>query len=312
MANVTNSTTFQLRTYGVGHVTLYVNTSTLHQSTGAKVILANQFPIVQLSVGKSRVITWISFTVGWIYIAAWSLSFYPQLIENWRRKSVTGLNFDFLLLNVVGFTCYAIFNVCLAFVPSFQEAYSSRYPLSSVPVELNDVVFAIHALILTLLIISQTFIYERGGQKLAIWSMSYVSAILISAFILGVLVATNLFHKLDYIYFFSYVKLSITLIKYIPQAYFNYRRKSTVGWSIGNILLDFTGGSFSILQMILISYDFDDWRNIFGNPTKFGLGMISICYDIIFILQHYWFYRSSSTSHTVLRSEGCNDGDENS
>lgn len=35
----------------------------------------------------------------------------------------------------------------------------------------------------------------------------------------------------------------------------NYRRKSTVGWSIGNILLDFTGGSLSILQMFLLAYN---------------------------------------------------------
>ena len=35
----------------------------------------------------------------------------------------------------------------------------------------------------------------------------------------------------------------------------NYRRKSTEGWSIGNILLDFTGGSFSILQMFLLAYN---------------------------------------------------------
>ena len=39
----------------------------------------------------------------------------------------------------------------------------------------------------------------------------------------------------------------------------NYRRKSTVGWSIGNILLDFTGGSLSILQVsfILTSFIFN-------------------------------------------------------
>ena len=37
--------------------------------------------------------------------------------------------------------------------------------------------------------------------------------------------------------------------------YLNYQRKSTVGWSIGNVLLDFTGGVFSILQMFLISYN---------------------------------------------------------
>lgn len=35
----------------------------------------------------------------------------------------------------------------------------------------------------------------------------------------------------------------------------NFRRKSTEGWSIGNVLLDFTGGSFSLLQMFLQSYN---------------------------------------------------------
>lgn len=39
------------------------------------------------------------------------------------------------------------------------------------------------------------------------------------------------------------------------QAYMNYRRQSTEGWSIGNVLLDFTGGVLSILQMTLQSYN---------------------------------------------------------
>jgi hypothetical protein len=46
---------------------------------------------------------------------------------------------------------------------------------------------------------------------------------------------------LDFVYICSYIKLGITLVKYVPQAYMNYRRKSTMGWSIGNVLLDFTG-----------------------------------------------------------------------
>lgn len=60
---------------------------------------------------------------------------------------------------------------------------------------------------------------------------------------------------LDFLYYCSYVKLFITLIKYVPQAYMNFRRKSTLGWSIGNILLDFTGGFLSICQMFVISYN---------------------------------------------------------
>ena len=99
----------------------------------------------------------------------------------------------------------------------------------------------------------------------------------------------------------------------------NFRCKCTVGWSIGNVLLDFTGGTLNILQMFLISYNYgnylsillvylshnifcvsiliflfihsDDWKSIFGDPTKFGLGAFSICFDLLFMIQHYILYR---------------------
>lgn len=80
----------------------------------------------------------------------------------------------------------------------------------------------------------------------------------------------------------------------------NYRRKSTVGWSIGNILLDFTGGILSMLQMILNAYNYDDWDSIFGDPTKFGLGLFSVCFDILFIIQHYILYRYVLDQYVIL------------
>ena len=96
---------------------------------------------------------------------------------------------------------------------------------------------------------------------------------------------------LTLLYFYSYVKLSITIIKYVPQAWMNYKRKSTEGWSIGNILLDFTGGVLSVVQMFLLALNYDDWSSIFGSPTKFGLGLFSILFDLLFIFQHYVLYR---------------------
>lgn len=61
----------------------------------------------------SKPLIYISITIGWIYFAAWSISFYPQMIINFRRKSVVGLNFDFLALNIMGHTLYAVFNSSL-------------------------------------------------------------------------------------------------------------------------------------------------------------------------------------------------------
>lgn len=39
------------------------------------------------------------------------------------------------------------------------------------------------------------------------------------------------------------------------------------------------------------NYFLDDWDSIFGDFTKFGLGIFSIAFDVLFILQHYVFYR---------------------
>lgn len=44
----------------------------------------------------------ISSFIGWSYFVMWSVSFYPQLVINYRRKSVAGISLDFLALNVAG------------------------------------------------------------------------------------------------------------------------------------------------------------------------------------------------------------------
>ncbi|VDO99023.1 unnamed protein product [Heligmosomoides polygyrus] len=88
-------------------------------------------------------------------------------------------------------------------------------------------------------------------------------------------------------------------------AVLNFRRKSTSGWSIGNVLLDFTGGCLDILQMCLQCWNVSDWSAFFGNPVKFGLGLISILFDILFIVQHYVLYRHASrTTRTESKSGG--------
>ena len=60
---------------------------------------------------------------------------------------------------------------------------------------------------------------------------------------------------LDVIYYLSTVKLIITLLKYLPQALLNYRRKSTHGWAINASLLDLMGGVFSLAQMFLLAWN---------------------------------------------------------
>lgn len=68
---------------------------------------------LRITIARSDTIIIISAIVGWIYFAAWSVSFYPQIYINFKRKSVIGLNFDFVVLNLMGFTLYSVFNAGL-------------------------------------------------------------------------------------------------------------------------------------------------------------------------------------------------------
>ena len=77
----------------------------------------------------------------------------------------------------------------------------------------------------------------------------------------------------------------LSFIKYSPAVYWNYKRKSTKGWSIFNILLDLVGGSFSLASGGIST---ENGLNI----AKFALALLTIVYDLIFIFQHYVLYRN--------------------
>lgn len=172
---------------------------------------------LRVTVAISTPLIYVSIVVGWIYFVAWSVSFYPQIAINYQRKSVVGLNFDFLALNIVGFAMYGIFNMALFWDPNIQDEYFLRNPRGLNPVLINDVVFAIHALLATAITIGQCFIYERGDQRVSTTARIILGIFGVAIVVFGILVGTNVIQWLDFLYYCSYIKLTITLIKYIPQ-----------------------------------------------------------------------------------------------
>lgn len=115
---------------------------------------------------------------------------------------------------------------------------------------------------------------------------------------------------LSFLYLLSYQKLFISTTKGIPQAMLNHRRKSTEGWSIHNILCDFCGGLFSVGQLLLDCWATDDWSGIRGDPLKFGLGLVSMLFDIFFCVQHFVLYPSPPPQPPRGRGGGEEDGED--
>ncbi|KAL2266266.1 hypothetical protein VTJ83DRAFT_5618 [Remersonia thermophila] len=247
------------------------------------------------------------FGVG--YFLAWSLSFYPQSIHNFKRKSTSGTTVDFPLINTLGFAAYFVYNAAFYYSPLIRAQYAARYKGLTPTVQFNDIAFAAHAFVLSAITTSQYLLPAAWGFAPSFGNKP-------SRFILGVFfgcvtgVAVVVFTVLaspdrdstetvsswvwlDALYALSYVKLIITLIKYTPQVIVNYRNRSTRGWSIWQILLDVLGGVLSLAQQSIDSYLQHDWSGITGNPVKFALGNVSMVYDSIFMVQHYVLYRDA-------------------
>ncbi|XP_044502263.1 cystinosin homolog isoform X2 [Mangifera indica] len=228
----------------------------------------------------------ITFEIlGWVSFLSWSACFYPQVILNYRRKSVVGLNFDFVVLNLTKHSSYLIYNVSLYFSPAIQKQYFQRYGFDQmIPVAANDVGCSIHAVLLT-----------RGVQRVSRISLAIVSAVWLSAaFCFFIALPTHSWLWL--INIFNSIQVFMTLIKYTPQVVMNFRRKNTNGFSIGYVLFDFSGGSTSYTQMIVQSVDQHSWVNFYGNIGKTLLSLVSLSFGLVFMCQHYLLYLANKAS----------------
>jgi cystinosin len=234
----------------------------------------------------------VSSLFGWIYFASWSMSFYPQVVRNHRRKRVTGLSLDYVALNFTGFLCYTIFNLFM---------FVRRDP----SVQLNDLLFSLHASFMTSVVILQIALYREKGAALKV-SPFVVILIVTTTYVLLLTTIVIAFRRSTFdvlLYMLSVVKIFMTLVKYVPQAVMNHRLKSTVAWSVHNNTLDLVGGVFSVSQSVLDSVVQHDPTIITHNPIKIALGIISMLFDVVFFVQHHLYKDVEDERLPLIASE---------
>jgi len=247
----------------------------------------------------------VSSVIGYIYFVCWSVSFYPQIITNYERKSIEGLSTDAAVMAVVNYICYTCYNGFFFWDEGIRHQYKKRYgPDATITVQSNDVAFSIHALLLCLIMFGQVVHY--GGLQQYPLSKVTIFTVLIIGFgslIYCLCIIFNIqgnFNWIDFLYILATIKLVLTIMTYIPQVMLNYERKSTVGWNIWNVLFDFSGGTLSMVQLITDSVDLNNVKEgLLGNWAKLLLGVITLIFDMIYLLQHFVFYRRvSHDGHT--------------
>nr|CAG8581271.1 14644_t:CDS:2 [Entrophospora candida] len=137
----------------------------------------------------------VSNVIGWTYFLAWSISFYPQAILNWKRQRL-----------------FMVFNLTFFFSEEIQKEYQ-----------------------------------DKNGNK------------------------DNLVRAND----------------------------------------DFTGGVLSNFQLIFDAYLTNNWSGIKGDFVKFGLGFLSITFDLLFMIQHYLLYQDHEDYNPIADRTGLLENNDN-
>lgn len=155
------------------------------------------------STASSNNSSWNTFSgiLGYTYFVSWTCSFYPQIITNWYAPTEArkGVSLDFCVWNIVGFVCYAIYTTSFRFSTVVREEYAHRFGDGNtttttaaantnystmfayydgnntttnhdedaavvVPqVQINDVAFAWHAVLLSTITLAQLAWFSGGG-----------------------------------------------------------------------------------------------------------------------------------------------------
>lgn len=260
--------------------------------------------------------------LGFIYVWAWSVSMYPPILTNWRQKSSTAVSRDFIMLNTTGYL-YLLISLTLQlylWIPTPEPAATDGpKPADTRPkVTQFDFWYCLHGFVMNIVLVTQV-IY---GRKL--WNFEsdnhqnrmkpYYHKILVISLVLFVILTLRFtfqtsFYGWDNLGTLSYcnslfaLKIAMSLVKNIPQAFHNYERKSLKGFAIQSVLLDVTGGAASLLQLVLqISGEQAfDASTLAANFGKIGLALVTLLFNFIYISQWLIYRDSEPTGSNVIK-----------
>lgn len=213
--------------------------------------------------------------LGVTYVFLYSVGFYCQAYLIHKLKFSGGYSLDFQFLNIIGYVFLSINNI--NFVVANNGSYDTWI----------DLFFPVHALLISLVILCQSWRYPKGINQ------GNTSVY----FILGViLMMTMAFQPLncefsscnprDLYVFMGLTKTVISMTKNTYQVFLSYDNQTTYGFSQMSVTLDVIGSTLSLIQMVLIIY-FKQQHFLLShvNWPKVTLSVQSLVFDVIFMKQ---------------------------
>jgi uncharacterized protein with PQ loop repeat len=102
------------------------------------------------------------------YTIVWSVSFYCQVYTTWKSKRGDGYSLDFQFLNIIGFGYYSGYNI-------YDYLHNNTKAEG-----IMDMVFSIHAFLISVVLVFQTYYYPRKVNKISWSAVTTIVVVLIS------------------------------------------------------------------------------------------------------------------------------------
>ena len=300
---------------GINYVNDFLNENGNSSSSSSSSISSSS---MEEGIVLNHALNILSQVFGWTYFILWTIAFYPQIYLNWKKKSIKGLSFDCVALNLCGYIAYSIYNCCFLWSDEIHKEYFKLHASSTqIPVAINDAVFALHGFFFIFVVVLQIFIYGSEGQSMTMPTIVGLAIGSVSVIVVTIVAACGKIMWIYVLYYLSICKFVITVVKFSPQVYMNWKNKNTKGWAIEQVFPDLGGAIFSFLQMVVVSINTHDWNTYFGNPIKMFLSVLTLAYDSIFLIQHFIVYRKNNklldlkAQYTAIINDEYDEDDEN-
>ena len=227
---------------------------------------------------------------------------------NRKLQSVEGVSVDFAYLNLLGCIFYLASVCMLYFSTTVRMEYALRFGTKKIPlIRFNDIVYGVHSLALVIVLLWQFFVsgYRKHATQHLSATIKWLTVIMILSTIGLLLHAWEIsttrrhYELVDVASIFGTVKVFLSSIKYLPQAYHNFQRKSVKGFAVTGYVLELLGGMFCISQFFIDAYIQDDLIGAIQHPVKLLLALVSMLFSAIFIIQHYIYAEQEPTIYNA-------------
>eukprot|EP01060_Flectonema_neradi_P001312 TRINITY_DN10778_c0_g2_i1.p1 TRINITY_DN10778_c0_g2~~TRINITY_DN10778_c0_g2_i1.p1 ORF type:complete len:1337 (+),score=199.00 TRINITY_DN10778_c0_g2_i1:13-4023(+) len=234
---------------------------------------------------NTKVVLAISNVVGWICACVWTGSLATLAVSNELAQSTAGVAPDMVLYNALGLLCWTIYSI-----------YFYVNSELGVPVFVQDIVYSVTSYMVVIVFMFQ--ICRFGSTGITTFAKLYCFGLLsfLAKAALENVVSTSATNAL-FVSQLARIHLACALIKYIPQVHYNYTRKSTEGYSITAVWLDFSGAVLLLLQMFFDGIIRHKWSLMITlNIPKFVLCCEVILFNLIYAFQHYILYGAKTVA----------------